>query len=338
MAATSVFVSGATGYIAQHIVKQLISKGYHVVGTVRSVAKGELLKKNVGSENFSYEIVPDIQIEGAFDDALKKHPEVTVFLHTASPFHFKTDNPEKDLLIPAVNGTKNALAAIKTYAPQVKKVVITSSNAAVSPANGDDLPVINEDTWNDITWEEAKETPFHGYRGSKTFAEKAAWEFIREEKPNFVLSTVNPVLVFGPQAFDNEVKHELNTSAERVNSLIKLKPDDEVPSGLGSYVDVRDVAKAHLVAFENQDAEGQRLLLANGRFFNQEILDILNENIKSLDGKIPKGSPGVYPETKFWLNVNNDRTRKLLGFELTSLKKTVVDTAEQVLEVNVIKK
>ena len=111
----AVYVSGATGFIAQHIVKDLIEKGYKVIGSVRSAEKGDQLAKNLNSDNFSYEIVKDIAEPNAFDESLKKHPEVEYFMHTASPFHFNTSDIEKDLLLPAVEGTKNAFKSIKAY-------------------------------------------------------------------------------------------------------------------------------------------------------------------------------------------------------------------------------
>ncbi|KAM9898575.1 hypothetical protein OXX69_009814, partial [Metschnikowia pulcherrima] len=155
---TSVFVSGATGFIAQHIVQLLLSKGYSVVGTVRSAEKGDHLTKLFNSDKFSYEIVPDVEPVGAFDEALKKHPEVTVFLHTASPFHFKATNVEEELLKPAVNGTKNALSAIQKYGPQITKVVVTSSYAAIATAElvTDPNHTNTEESWNTISWEDSQ--------------------------------------------------------------------------------------------------------------------------------------------------------------------------------------
>ncbi|CAH2350419.1 putative NADPH-dependent methylglyoxal reductase Grp2p [[Candida] railenensis] len=338
MAATSVFVSGATGYIAQHVILQLIAKGYKVVGTVRSTEKGEDLKKKLKSDNFTYEIVKDIGVEGAFDEALKAHPEVTVFLHTASPFHFNVTDPEKDLLIPAVEGTKNALSAIATYGPQIKKVVVTSSYAAIGHHDVDAVAsnTFTEDSWNEITWERSKGNALDGYYGSKTFAEKAAWDFVKEKKPNFTLSTVNPVYVFGPQAFASDATGTLNTSAEVINSILKLKSDDEVPSSAAAFIDVRDVAEAHLVAFENKDVEGQRLLLSSGRFTGQDILDIVNENFsKYVKGRIPTGVPGSGAEKiKTLATIDNSKTRKIIGHDFIGLKKTVVDTIQQVLDTN----
>lgn len=333
--ATNVFVSGATGFIAQHIIKLLLSKGYPVVGTVRSFQKGEHLKKLFGSDAFAYEIVPDVEPVGAFDEALKKHPEVTVFLHTASPFHYKATNVEEELLKPAVNGTKNALNAIKTYGPQIKNVVVTSSYAAIATAalTTDPNHTNNEESWNDISWEDAKANAQMGYRGSKKFAEKAAWDFVAAEKPKFNISYVNPLFVFGPQAFESEVKDELNTSSEFINSFLKTNAEAEIPAFKGGFVDVRDVARAHLIAFE-KDLSNVRLLLNSGRVTGQDIADVLNENVAYLRGRIPIGKPGSGEEIGAGMcKVDNEKTRKILGFPLIDLKTSVVDSVEQILKV-----
>lgn len=330
----SVFISGATGFIAQHIDKLLLEKGYKVVGTVRSEAKGEHLSKLLNSSNFTYEVVPDVEKAGAFDEALKKHPEVTVFLHTASPFHFKATDIEEELLKPAVNGTKNALQAIKKYGPQIKNVVVTSSYAAIGTAAKelDPSEIVTEETWNQITWEEAKKDPISGYRGSKTFAEKAAWDFVAEEKPNFVINYVNPSFVFGPQAFDSEIKDSLNTSSEILNKLLELTPESDVPVTKGGFVDVRDVAKAHLVAFE-KSISNQRLILNADRFAGQDLLDALNAEVPELKGKIPVGKPGAGKEVTGALSkIDNSKTREILGFPLIDLQTSVGDSVKQIIK------
>jgi nucleoside-diphosphate-sugar epimerase len=104
------------------------------------------------------------------------------------------------LLDPAVIGTTGVLKSIKKSAPSVKHVVITSSFASIVDPGKGFWPghIYSEDDWNPITLEEAKESPTAGYRASKTFAEKAAWDFVEKEKPNFSLSTINPPMVFGP--------------------------------------------------------------------------------------------------------------------------------------------
>ncbi|CAH2354475.1 putative NADPH-dependent methylglyoxal reductase Grp2p [[Candida] railenensis] len=328
MAATA-FVSGATGFIAQHIVKQLLEKGYNVVGSVRSESKGEKLKKNFGS-NFSYEIVEDLETVGAFDRALKRHPEVTVFLHTASPVAFQAEDNEKDIILPAINGTVNVLKAIKSSAPQVNKVIITSSG--VTQLDGIALnSAIDEETWNSISYERAKQDGLAAYIGSKTFAEKAGIEFVEKEKPNFTVSTVHPSVVFGPQVFDSEAKGTLSASNTFIGGLISLKASEgaELPPSDGPFVDVRDVAAAHLIEIE-KPTNGLRVLTYSEGFTNQRLLNILNKNFPELD--LITGSP-----TENLVggdNVNDTKSREYLGLNYIGLERSVVDTIKQYLEAN----
>lgn len=337
---TTVFVSGATGYIAKHVVQQLLDKKYKVIGSVRNTEKGEALARDLNSSDFNYEIVPDMTSKGSFDEALKKHPEVSVFLHTASPFHFAAKDMEKEMLIPAIEGTRNALNAIKDHGSQIKNVVVTSSFAAIlnnSPSHPQKDPKYTEESWNPVTWEEALANPFSAYVASKKFAEQEVWNFVKREKPQFKLSIVNPTYVFGPQLKDADVKGTLNTSAEVINSLLKLSANDQVPDTKGPFIDVRDVAKAHLSAFENSDTEGQRLLLWEEGFTSQEVYDIIHKHFSELNGKIPKGTPGsgVKPiGLDSTTPIDNTKTRKLLGFPFINLEKSVVDSIAQVLRAN----
>ncbi|RLV95735.1 putative NADPH-dependent methylglyoxal reductase GRP2 [Spathaspora sp. JA1] len=332
---TSIFVSGANGFIAQHIVKQLLEKGYNVVGTVRSASKGEDLKKLTQSEKFSYEVVPDIGAVGAFDEALKKHPEVSVFLHTASPVTFTTNDVENDLLLPAVNGTKHALQAITAYGPQIKRVVVTSSVVAVFGwyNHFDPNKTYTEEDWNPITWEESLENPATGYFASKKYAELAAWDYVKEKTPHFKISFVNPVFVLGPQAFEVKDKSELNFSAEIVNKVIKLGSDDTIPEFSGTFIDVRDVARAHIIAFEKEDAINKRLLLISDGFTNEGLALIINKSFP--ESTVPKGDPIKDSEQLLKVHkYDNSKTKQILGFKFISLENSVIET--QLIEKNYI--
>lgn len=331
----TVLVSGATGFIATHIVQQLLDQGYKVVGSVRSTEKGDNLKKSFNNTNFSYEVVKEIESESAFDDFVKNHPEATVFLHTASPFHFNITDIAKDLLEPAVNGTNSALKAIKKYGSQIKRVVVTSSYAAILNFDNpqSDKVIDNEDSWNPLTWETSLANPMAGYCGSKTLAERAAWKFVEDEKPNFVLSTVNPVYVFGPQAFDSLASAStLNTSSEIINSLLKVTSNDDIPNHVGNAVDVRDVAAAHIVGFEKDEAKNQRLLVSSEPFSLQSILDVLHKDFPEEAKNIAVGTPGSDKEAfKTQPTIDNSRTKKILGFKLKTLEESVRDSVEQIL-------
>lgn len=168
--------------------------------TVRSQEKADKIKEtysSFGPDRLDFAIVKDIAQEGAFDAVLQKKPEFTHVVHTASPFHFNVTDVQKQLLDPAIIGTTGLLKSIKKYAPSVKRVVITSSFAAI--INQNDPPSVghtySEKDWNPVTHEQALENPSAGYRASKTFAEKSAWEFVEKEKPNFTVTTLCPPMV-----------------------------------------------------------------------------------------------------------------------------------------------
>ncbi|KAG9041793.1 methylglyoxal reductase (NADPH-dependent) gre2 [Tulasnella sp. UAMH 9824] len=194
-----VLVTGASGFIAAWVVKILLEKGYAVV-LVRSDSKGKYLQnlfKDHG-DRFSYVVVEDIAKEGAFDGAVVG---VDAVQHTASPFHFKADDP-KELIEPAVKGTVGVLESIKKYAPGVKRVVITSSVAAIVYDKGREGVTYDESDWNTESPKEIDEkgrnaSPIHKYRASKVLAERAAWDFVEKNKESvaFDLVTVNPPMV-----------------------------------------------------------------------------------------------------------------------------------------------
>lgn len=129
---TKVFVTGANGFVAQHVVHQLLEKNYTVVGSVRSTEKGDKLAKLLNNPKFSYEIIKDmVNSRDEFDKALQKHSDVEIVLHTASPvFPGGIKDVEKEMIQPAVNGTRNVLLSIKDNLPNVKRFVYTSSLAA----------------------------------------------------------------------------------------------------------------------------------------------------------------------------------------------------------------
>lgn len=325
-----VILTGASGFIAQHIVNELFTCGYEVVGTVRSEAKGDHLKLLFG-DKFDYEIVKDIVTDGAFDEVLKKHTDAQYFIHSASPFHYDTTDPEKDLIIPAIKGTENALKSIKQYGGQIKKVVVTSSDAAVytSTDEQDGSKYFDETSWNEITYEDACKDAVEAYYGAKSFAEKRAWKFMEEDKPNFKLTCVLPVYVFGPQFDPKAAKSDkLNTSNQVILDIVKVKDYDALEKYKGGYVDVRDVAKTHVLSLTNDDTTGERLFLFAGKFSTQMILDCINDNFPQLE--LPKGTVGSGPaDISTLCKSNNDKTRKIIGFEFNSFENTIVDTVKQ---------
>lgn len=337
----SVFITGATGFIAKHIISDLLKENYTVIGTVRNETKAKhLLDQFKHNPNLTLEIVADISQLDAFDQAFAKHAsEIKYVLHAASPFTLEINDPVKDLLTPAINGTKSILSAIKKFgSSSVEKLVVTSSYAAIMDLDKEMDPktTFSEKTWNPDSMEYCQRSPGAAYNGSKVFAEKAAWNFLEENKDNvkFTLTTVNPVYVFGPQAVLEDVRSKLNTSCEIINKLVHSQiENDSFDDIYGAYIDVRDVARAHIMALQDDKFSSKRLFLTNGRFKTQDMLDILNSKIPILKGKIAVGKPGTGvdfhdPGAK----IDNSATRELLGFSFKTLEETVVDTATQILE------
>ncbi|KAJ5483241.1 hypothetical protein N7530_002487 [Penicillium desertorum] len=329
-----VLLTGGSGFIAAHIVDILLQHDFDTVVTVRTEEKGKRIIEahpNVPKEKLSYVIVKDVAKDGAFDDAVKSNPPFDYVLHTASPFHFNVQDPVKDFLDPAIKGTTGILKAIKEYAPTVKRVVITSSFAAI--VNGKQHPkVYSEKEWNPVTWEEAMD---HSavYRGSKTFAEKAAWTFIEKEKPNFDIATINPPLVFGPIVHYLNSLESLNTSNQRLRNLIQGQMKEKIaPTGTFLWVDVRDVALAHVRAIEVPEAGGERFFVVAGFFSNKELADIARETHPKLESKLPSAdSPCDFPENIY--EIDNNKSQKVLGLKYRPLKQTVSDTIDSLLAV-----
>ncbi|QSZ34129.1 hypothetical protein DSL72_005717 [Monilinia vaccinii-corymbosi] len=338
-----VLLTGGSGFIAAHILDILLSRGHTVITTVRSQQKIDAIKAahpDVPSSKLDFYIVEDIAKENAFDECVKSvGAGLEAVLHTASPFHYSVTDTKQDLLDPAIIGTTSILHAIKKYAPSVKRVVVTSSFAAViNPAKGYwPEHTYSEADWNPITLEDAPKNPINGYRASKTFAEKAAWKFVEEEKPNFTLSTMNPPLVLGPIVHCLNSLDALNTSNQRIRDFLQGRCKDAIPdTGTYIWVDVRDLALAHIKAIEVPEAAGKRFFITEGYFSNQEICQIIRKHFpeyeEELPGKDAKG--GGYPEGGIF-KFDNSRAVGVLGLKFRGLEESVVDTVKSLKGVGV---
>ncbi|KDQ15561.1 hypothetical protein BOTBODRAFT_31453 [Botryobasidium botryosum FD-172 SS1] len=324
----TVLVTGASGFVAVWITKTLLERGFHVRGTVRSPSKGEYLAnlfKTHGSK-FTYVLVEDVSLEGAFDQAVKG---VDAVVHTASPVN--VDGEEPDAFIkPAVNGTLNALKGVKKHGASVKRVVITGSVAALLQPKDDVPAVYTEADWNTFAVEEVKAKGIHAdqmskYRASKTLAERAAWDFVEQNKAEigFDLATILPSCVFGPVLHDTPTIEQLSGTPKffYVSTRGEGFPRDR-KSPFTNYVDVRDVAEIHVRALEQEIAGGQRFVCSAAPFTWQDIYNALNSAEPPIPN-VPKGDPtieSVYPTIH-----SSDKARTVLGFKFTSLQSTVVD-------------
>ncbi|WPH02858.1 Hypothetical protein R9X50_00572600 [Acrodontium crateriforme] len=330
---TRILLTGGSGFIAAHVLDILLEHGHSVVTTVRSQEKANKIKEahpNVGKDKLDFAIVEDIAQEGAFDKAVVSEPAFETVIHTASPFHFNVTDVQKELLDPAIIGTTGILKSIKKSAPSVKRVVITSSFASIVSAAKGNAPgyVYSEEDWNPITHSEALKDPSSGYRASKTFAEKAAWEFVETEKPNFTLATMCPPLVLGPIVHYLNSLDALNTSNQRIRDIMQGKAKNEIAAtGVYLWTDVRDLALAHVLAMEKPEAANKRFFVTAGHFTNKQIAQIIEKNFPQYKDVLPTESTpgGDFPEEGIY-QYNNKRVTDVLGIKFKSLEESIVDT------------
>lgn len=179
MAQTRVLLTGSNGFIGSHILSLFLEKSIFVQAVVRSEAKAKRVMKDFpgyDKSKLDFSIVPDMTAPGAFDQCVKDAQPLDVIIHAASPFNYATAKTNADFIVPAVAGTTEMIKSAAKYSPGLKRLVITSSFAAIG--NPADLQgngtVYSSDTWNPVTKEQAETIDVRSaYWASKTFAEQA---------------------------------------------------------------------------------------------------------------------------------------------------------------------
>lgn len=261
----------------------------------------------------------------------------TKVIHSASPFNVALSDFEHEILIPAINGTVNILESVVKNAPSVTRVVITSSFAAIVDLSKGlrSGHTYTEEDWNPETYDVAKSSNWGvAYCASKALAERAAWDFVENRKPNFTISAINPPKIFGPTATSTLSASSLPISADEIYKLINGSSKEVPPTAFWAAVDVRDVAIAHVRALEVAEAANQRFFLTLGLYSYQQICDLLHASPKipaDVKAKIPVGTPGKgYPGPEVY-GVDNSKSRKVLGIKYHSLEESVVDAALDLL-------
>ena len=272
----------------------------------------------------------------AFDKAIVSDPPFETVIHTASPYHYRVKDNEYDMLDPAINGTKAILTAIVKSAPTVKRVVLTSAFAAIVDTFRTVPYKYSEKDWNPVTLEYARTVTTGGYRGSKTFAERAAWDFVRDQQPAFSLSTLLPPPIFGPIIHHLDSIDDINESNTRIRDLVlgvyRTKQLGPVPVPL--FVDVRDVALAHVLCMEKPEAGGKRFLLAASPYSSRQVAEIIYQRFPQLRERLPAGdaliNAEILPNGDIF-DYDNSRSKELLGLTYRCLDHSVVDTVQSIL-------
>ena len=342
MADTLVLVTGASGYIAGHCVRELLEHGYRVRGTVRSLAdpkKTAHLKAIATALGGALDFVEaDLSNNRGWPEAVAG---CTYVLHVASPFPAEVPADEMELIRPAVDGTRRVLHACAA-AGTVKRVVMTSSVAAVAYGHADGQGTVRtESDWSNVERCEA-------YQKSKTLAERAAWDFVAALPPErrFELVVINPGFVLGPL-----LNADPGTSGELVRKLM-VREMPACPEIGFAPVDVRDVALAHRLAMERPEAPGNRYICAGDHLWVQEMATILAAEFNPRGYRVPTGR---LPYWLMWVIarfdkavhlalgyvgrkelVSSAKAQRELGWTMRPIRDTILDTARTMIEQGVV--
>lgn len=259
----TILLTGATGFLAKHVALKCLAAGHHVRGTLRDPGReGELraaLSPHLpGDAMARLSCVPlDLEKDDGWAEAMAG---IDTLIHTASPFPMGQPKDEQALIRPAVQGTLRALRAAR--AAGVPRVVLTSSTAAVLNPAG--RTVQDETDWLDPT--APGTTP---YAKSKLLAERAAWDYVRDEAKGLALTVINPGLILGPPLDDR-----YGTSIRLIERILSGR-DPMLPRIGWPVVDVRDVAEMHLRATERLSTADKRYIAASGSMWMDEMARVL---------------------------------------------------------------
>jgi nucleoside-diphosphate-sugar epimerase len=340
---STVLVTGGSGFVGSHGILQLLAQGHQVRTTVRNLKReGEVraMLKAGGAESgdrLSF-FAAELERDAGWKDAVTGCEYV---LHVASPFPQTVPKDENELIVPAREGALRVLRASRDAG--VKRVVLTSSFAAIGYGHKQREAPFTENDWTDPSGDDVQP-----YVKSKTLAERAAWDFIAKDGGGLELAVVNPVGIFGPVLGPNYATSIL---------IVQRLMDGALPGCPRLYfgvVDVRDVADLHIRAMTQPAAKGERFLAVGGPFMSMvEIAKVLKSRMGAAAKRVPTRQlpdwlvriaslrdPAVkqiLPELGKVKNATNEKARRVLGWAPRPNEESIVATAESLLRLGLLK-
>lgn len=336
-----ILVTGASGFLAKHIILLLLEKGYRVRGTLRSMSREATLRATLSRyhpvEGNIHLVPADLSLDDGWDAAVAGCDAV---MHVASPFPAHAPAHEDDLILPAKQGTLRVLRAASRAG--VQRVVLTSSTAAISAGYRERTRSFNNEDWSNPDGE------IGAYQKSKTLAERAAWEFVRNlpEEHQLELAVINPGYILGPVLDDSPA-----TSNELLGKMMR----GEVPGNANmtfNMVDVRDVARAHLAAMLVPEAAGKRFICIADTLWMREIAAILGKHFAPKGYRIPSMNLPTGLVKLFALfdktarnnlssldreySYDTSQTRSVLDWQPRPIEKTLVDMGNSLIEQGIV--
>jgi len=335
----TVLLTGASGYIAKHIALQLLESGYNVRGTVRDLCRGAEvteairphLKDDSNLETRLAFVALDLTTDTGWTEAMDG---VDVLMHTASPFPLDQPKNEDDLIRPAVDGAMRALRA--AHAAEVKRVILTSSTAAIS---GSALPA-GDISFDETNWTDPTDPDAGAYVRSKTLAEQAAWNFVSKDAPDMHLTTINPGFVLGAP-----LDQHFGTSIQVIERLLRGK-DPMLPDIGFSTVDVQDVAEMHVTVINKPETFGQRIMTVDSFLTFKDIAQAVKAAFPSrriptrvapnflirILGRFDPTIKSIIPGLGRVDKIDNSRARATIGRGMRQARKSVVSSATYLID------
>lgn len=343
MATHTILVTGGSGFVGSHMILQLLAQGHTVRTTVRNLSREAEVRETLRragadpGDRLSF-FAADLEKDDGWAEATQGCDYVQ---HVASPFPPAQPRDEDELIRPAREGTLRALRAARDAG--VKRVVITSSFAAVGYGHGQrDTPYTEQD------WTDPDGPAVQPYMKSKTLAERAAWDFIAREGGGLELAVVNPVGIFGPA-----LNNDLSTSIWLVKSMLEGAMPGMPRLYLG-VVDVRDVADLQLRAMTDPAARGERFLAVAGDAMSfHEMAMILRDNLGTAAAKVPTRqlpdwlirllalfnplAREAAPRLGIKASASNEKARRVLGWAPRSRDEAILATARSLIDLGLVK-
>ncbi|CAG8886154.1 unnamed protein product [Penicillium egyptiacum] len=356
--ASLVLVTGGNGFIAAHCIATLLRSNYRVRATVRSNQKADDTRNALalaGVENLSrleLVVVPDPTDLQAFSATLQGCQAV---LHLASAFTYDAvpGEFEEKLMIPAVKGTQIVCEAAKQHS-SIRRIVIMSSFASVYDASLGLQPgsVYTEKDWCPLTYEDgvnAAAVPI-AYRASKVVAERAAWDYVRDNSVQYQLVTLCPGMVFGRMIHPISSLSQLNASNQIVWQVLSAGNQGEVPPTKAPgmpfpqidimeseltqsskvWIDVEDLSETSLKALTFSGTGHERFLVTEGSYDTQEIADIVRSRLSDRQ-RVPVGEPGKrIADTHY--SCDSSKVQQVLGVKFRRLEESIIPLAQQLYD------
>ena len=337
----TVLLTGVSGFLGSHTTIKLLEKGYRVLGTLRNLERADSIKEMIGKHTSHVDQLrfakADLLDDIIWDELVKG---VNFVQHIASPFPKVLPRNEKELIVPARQGTLRILQAAAEYG--VKRVVITSSSGAIVYGKPKDQRsgTYTEEDWTD----ENKQEDASAYFRSKTIAERAAWDYIKNSGGGLELSTVCPGAILGPL-----LEQDYSASA---NIVIKTMDGSSpaIPKIGFDMVDVRSVADLLILAMEKPEAAGERFIASAGFLSFKQVADILREaypNRKIPKSILPNFAVRVFAQIDATLKpilndlgverrVDNRKAKEVLGWNPIEPKEAVLACAKSAIELGIL--